>query len=248
MSFLLLGLIVCLAIWSAGRGIITIPPGSLAKLGRSAGVIACFAVALLFGLRGHVEISALALGLAWWLNGGRGLPDLGGFSGLSGNRFAGFKGLGGAGGAAVSTLRSAMIEMRIDHATGSMRGTVLAGGFTGRELELMTQNELSTLMAECGKLDAEGAGLLQAYLDRRFAGRREDAYADADPGPARRRPGAMTAEEAYQVLGLAPGAPDEAVRRAYRDLMKRLHPDQGGSTYLAARVNQARDVLLNRHR
>jgi hypothetical protein len=237
----LVGLAVCLAIWEAGRGVIQIPPGSIARLARKSGVLAMVLVAILFGLRGHLEISALALGFAWWLNGTGPFPGL---------RFGArsFGGLGGSSAGAVSTLRTAMIEMRIDHATGQMRGTVLAGNFAGRELELMTKAELASLEAECAKLDAEGARLLQAYLDRRFAGRREDAYAHADPGPARRRPGAMTAEEAYEVLGLAPGAPDEAVRRAYKDLMKRLHPDQGGSTYLAARVNQARDVLLNRHR
>jgi hypothetical protein len=237
----LLGLAICLIIWSAGRGIIRIPPGSIAKLARKSSVIACVGIAVLFALRGHLEISALALGFAWWLNWTGAFPAL---------RFGGrhFSGFGGSAAGAVSTLRTAMIEMRIDHATGAMRGTVLAGAFSGRELELMTQADLSALASECAKLDAEGARLLQAYLDRRFAGRRENAYADADPGPARRRPGAMTAEEAYEILGLAPGAPDEAVRRAYRDLMKKLHPDQGGSTYLAARVNQARDVLLNRHR
>jgi hypothetical protein len=239
--FFLLGLAVCLLIWSAGRGIVRIPPGSLAKLARKSGVIACIGIALLLGLRGNLEFAALALGFAWWLNGTGPFPQL---------RFGGrsFGKPGGMAGGGVSTLRTAMIEMRIDHVTGAMHGTVLAGTFMGRELDPMTEAELSALGSECTRLDAEGARLLQAYLDRRFAGRREDAYADADPGPARRRPGAMTAEEAYEILGLAPGAPDEAVRRAYRDLMKKLHPDQGGSTYLAARVNQARDVLLNRHR
>jgi hypothetical protein len=237
----LIGLVICLVIWGAGRGVIQIRPGSLAKLARKSSVIGCVLIAILFGLRGHLEISGLALGLAWWLNGAGTFPSLRFGRGSS-------AGLGGTTAGAVSTLRTAMIEMRIDHATGKMRGTVLAGGFVGRELELMTKAELALLEGECAKLDAEGSRLLQAYLDRRFAGRREDAYADADPGPARRRPGAMTAEEAYEVLGLAPGAPDEAIRRAYKDLMKRLHPDQGGSTYLAARVNQARDVLLNRHR
>ena len=239
----LIGLAICLVIWGAGRGWITIAPGSLARLARKSGVLACVLMAILLVLRGNLEISVLALGLAWWLNGAAGLARL-----RFGGRGSGRRREPDAAAGAVSTLRTAMIEMRIDHATGRMRGTVLAGRFVGRELELMTKAELASLAGECASLDAEGARLLQAYLDRRFAGRREDAYADADPGPARRRPSAMTAEEAYEVLGLAPGAPDEAVRRAYKDLMKRLHPDQGGSTYLAARVNQARDVLLNRHR
>jgi hypothetical protein len=241
MTFFVLGLAICVIIWSVGRGYIRIQPGSSTRLARKAGVAACIAIALLFALRGHLEISALALGAAWLLDGTIRFPRL-----RFGARF--MRGISGNAGGAVSTFRTAMIEMRVDHATGAMRGTVLAGAFSGRELELMNEAQLATLALECAKFDAEGARLLQAYLDRRFAGRREDAYAHADPSPARRRPGAMTADEAYEVLGLAPGAPDDAVRRAYRDLMKKIHPDQGGSTYLAARVNQARDVLLNRHR
>jgi curved DNA-binding protein CbpA len=58
----------------------------------------------------------------------------------------------------------------------------------------------------------------------------------------------MTKEEAYQVLGLQPGASLDEIRQAYRTLMKKLHPDHGGTAYLAARVNQAKEVLLGRHR
>src|SRR5262249_10208241 len=92
--------------------------------------------------------------------------------------------------------------------------------------------------------------LLTTYLDRREPGWREHAQSDAGTGSGAGSPrgGKMTEEEAYQILGIQPGASAEEVSRAHRSLMKKLHPDQGGTTYLAARVNEAKDVLLRRHR
>jgi DnaJ-domain-containing protein 1 len=89
-----------------------------------------------------------------------------------------------------------------------------------------------------------------AYLDRRDPGWRENSQTDATTGSGRRgwSTGKMTEEEAYQILGVQPGASAKDIGLAHRSLMKKLHPDQGGSTYLAARVNEAKDVLLRRHR
>ena len=147
----------------------------------------------------------------------------------------------------VSRVRSAFIEMELEHDTGSMRGRVLGGRYEGANLDAL---EVKSLIEFLGEIDEESRALLMAYLDRRAPRWRDDVQADAAAGQARssRASGKMTDEEAYQILGLHPGATAEEIGRAHRTLMKKLHPDQGGSTYLAARINEAKDVLLRRHR
>jgi hypothetical protein len=143
-----------------------------------------------------------------------------------------------------SRVRSAFLDMSLDHDTGDMTGTVVQGAYAGRDLATLGEGELKALALEA-RADGDSLALLEAYLDRRFPGWREDVERDADPG--QRRPGpsqAMTKEEAHEILGLRPGASAEEIRAAHRALMKRLHPDQGGSTWLAAKLNQAKDVLL----
>jgi hypothetical protein len=133
---------------------------------------------------------------------------------------------------------------------GSLRtGQVMAGPGAGAWLDAMPTGAVVELLRLCRLRDAAGAALLEPYLDRRAPGWRVDAQRDRDPRPGGApNPGAMTQEEAYQVLGLQRGATAEQIRSAHRSLMKSAHPDQGGSAERAARVNAARDRLLNRHR
>ena len=147
----------------------------------------------------------------------------------------------------VSRVRTAFLEMELDHDTGAMRGRILAGRHEGANLDALDPPTLNGLL---GEIDGDSRDLLAAYLDRRQPGWREHAQGDAAAGDRTRAApsGKMTDEEAYQILGVQPGATAEDISRAHRSLMKRLHPDQGGSTYLAARVNEAKDVLLRRHR
>ncbi|WP_404861818.1 DnaJ domain-containing protein [Georhizobium sp. MAB10] len=147
-----------------------------------------------------------------------------------------------------STVRSAALEMELDLDTGDMNGLVLAGPFEGADLASLDETELLTLH-QALLSDEESRQLLEAYLDRRIPRWRGDAEADADDGlGAAPGTGAMTEKEAYEVLGLRPGASEAEIRQAHRSLMKRVHPDTGGSVFLAARINEAKDILLRRHR
>ena len=135
--------------------------------------------------------------------------------------------------------------MTLDHDSGALIGRIVAGPQAGHSLD---EFDLPQLAAMIPTLDAESVALLESYLDRRFPAWREDAQGSAAGGQRRAPPGGkMTAEEAYQILGLQPGAGRDEIGRAHRALMKKLHPDQGGSTYLAARVNEAKDTLLRTH-
>jgi hypothetical protein len=209
-------------------------PPAAARLVRQGGGALGLLGALILLLRGSIVLASLlasaALGFAGWRN--------------AANLGALFRGPQSKKG---STARSAMIEMRLDHATGQMTGWVLAGPMEGQSLDMLSRPACLELHATCLRDDPDGARLLETYLDRRFAGWREAAKGQGDAGRAQSSAGVMSEKEAYETLGLAQGASPEEITRAHRALMKKLHPDHGGATSLAARVNQAKDILLRRH-
>lgn len=148
-----------------------------------------------------------------------------------------------------SGVRTEALQMELDHDSGRMEGRCLKGQFAGRALSSLSPDELLQLLEELRTTDPQGALLIEAYLDRRSHGwrnRRSDDAARGEPRQPRGPRGRMTSKEAYDVLGLEPGAKGEAIRAAHRRLMMKLHPDQGGSTYLASRINEAKEVLLGR--
>jgi hypothetical protein len=128
--------------------------------------------------------------------------------------------------------------MTLDHDTGHMEGTVRQGEFQGRRLAELDHDELLALWRELRAADEASATLLESWLDRAWPEWRGGA------APPRSRSARMSPEEALEVLDLAPGATPDEIRAAHRRLMLKLHPDQGGSTWLAARLNEARDILL----
>lgn len=233
MPTILLGLAALLILLWLVKAAARADPKGLVRGARLAGGVAALGGAAFLVARGQASIGIplglTGLGLLGWLPFGQGV------FGQRTNKAAG----------QVSRVRSAFLEMELDHDTGAMNGRLLAGRLAGVSLDAL---DLPTLVALLGEIDEESRSLLAAYLDRRSPRWREDAQSGAAAGESgAARSSKMTEEEAYQILGLEPGASAEEIRRTHRVLMKKLHPDQGGSTYLATRVNQAKDVLLRRH-
>lgn len=139
--------------------------------------------------------------------------------------------------AGLSTVESAFFSMTLDHDSARMDGRVLQGRFSGRMLGSLGLDDLLALLRDCAT-DAESARLLEAYLDRRFG-------ADWRTGQTQPRADApMTRADALAELGLVEGASEAQIRDAYRQRMRKVHPDHGGTDAQAARVNRARDILL----
>ncbi len=145
-----------------------------------------------------------------------------------------------------SQIETRYLRMTLDHDTGTLDGHILAGRHRDRRLAELTLDQLLEVRAECHADDPDGLPLIEAYVDR-IHGAGWRAADSAGQGTGDTTPHAsevMTRAEAYEVLGLKPGAAEAEIHAAYHRLMMKIHPDQGGSNYLAAKINQAKDLLL----
>ena len=143
-----------------------------------------------------------------------------------------------------STVATDELRMTLDHETGAMDGEVLVGRLAGQRLAAIELDALETLLDELATVDSRQ--LLTAYLDRRFPGwsdnsRNDDNRGNSPPGSD----GGMDSGQALAVLGLDEGASKDEIVHAHRRLMHKLHPDRGGTDYLAATLNLAKKVLLD---
>jgi len=233
MPELVLGALVLVIVLWGLNAFSKFDPRVVARSLKGGGGLVALAAAIFLGMRGElgvaVPLGAFGLGLLGWLPFG---PA--GFGARTQKRSG-----------QTSRVRSAYIEMELDHDSGEMRGRIIAGRHQGAALENL---DVRTLAAMLSEIDEESRALLAAYLDRRDPGWREHTQGDAAAGRGAASNGKMTEQEAYQILGLQPGASADDISGAHRALMKKLHPDQGGTTYLAARINEAKEVLLRRHR
>lgn len=154
------------------------------------------------------------------------------------------------GGGNKSTVQSDYLRMVLDHDSADMDGDILKGKFAGRKLSQCSKEELIELLDWYASNDEDSFNLLQAYLQRTFGGEFESASGHRDDTSNRggTDPSQLTEHEALEVLGLESDATDEEIIAAHKKLMQKLHPDRGGSNYLAAKVNQAKDFLLKKNR
>ncbi|WP_417515071.1 molecular chaperone DnaJ [Marinobacter sp.] len=164
-------------------------------------------------------------------------------------------GLGGDGAKAnpgnQSHVSSDILDMTLDHDSGNMSGEVLKGPMAGRALADLGETEFIGLLQYCRDHDEDSARLLETYLDRRFGDSwRADDPADghSESGGERENSGgggSLSESEALDILGLEAGASRDEIIQAHRRVMQKIHPDRGGSNYLAARVNEAKERLLS---
>lgn len=231
--YLLIGALALYLLSVAARSFATTPPAHIVQLGKYAIGAVVIAVALFFLLSGRAAnavetlIALLPLFVRWR------------------SVWQGMRNATGPTPGRSSAVDTAWLRMSLDHDTGAMDGVVLQGARRGARLGDCSRDDLLALLAELRVNDPDGAQLLEAYLDRVHP----DWRAGAAPGPQDQSSfasAAMSRDEAYRILGLEPGADEAAIRAAHRRLMVKLHPDQGGSTYLAAKINQAKDLLLGR--
>ncbi len=237
----ILGLALLAGLLLAGRWFTTADPKTLVKVLKWLLFGFIGAVALFFVFTGRLAWAFFALPalLPWFMRARRAHRMYKTFSRMA----SGGPGSAGKGGAGQSSdVETRFLRMALDHATGKMTGEVLEGDYAGRTLDSMSVNELVDLLKTCWIEDQPSAQVLETYINRIHPDWRQTAQEDgkgAGPGA-----GPMTRSQALEILGLVEGAGEQEIKDAHRRLIAGLHPDHGGSTYLAAQINRAKDVLL----
>ena len=237
-AYVILGVCLLAGLWLLAQWFMSADPRTLARIVRQAGIVVAVVFVLFLAVTGRLGPAILVLGVL--------LPMILRWRAVM-NRLRAAKGPSPGN---LSTIRTDYLEVALDHDSGRMTGHVLRGRFAGASLEDLTVDQLVELLAESRVADSQSAAIVEAFLDREH-GTEWRSMSGADSGGSTAGgtgsggSGSMTLEEAYSVLGLAPGATPEEIKAAHHRLMKKFHPDQGGSDYLAAKLNQAKDKLLS---
>jgi DnaJ-like protein len=230
--YLALGVVLLFVLLAIGRWFSEADPAGIAKALKWAGIAVAIAAAIFLAATGKLvgaltDLTALAiLFVRWkWI-------------------WAQIKGAAGPAPGNQSTVETPTLRMILDHDSQNLDGEVLRGPLQGRWLSSLDVADLNALVAECRASDPQGFSLLQTYMERRFGANSQRATGQSGAKENAFSRGAMSRDEALEILGLKAGATSNEIKAAYHRLMLKVHPDQGGSTFLAAKINQAREVLL----
>lgn len=237
MGYLLLGMALLVAFLVGARWFVSADPKTLVKSLKWVAIVIVAIAVLLLVLTGRIITMIWALPVLFPI-----LMRLR-HAARTAKNHARMHGVGGKG--ASSTVSSAFLEMSLDHESGEMDGHVTLGSHQGRRLSDLTLPELQTLYGDYAARDSESARLLAAFLDRYHPDWRDgNDHGTTEPPP--RGNSGMSRDEALRILGLEAGADTAEIKAAHHRLIAGLHPDKGGSAYLAAKINQARDTLLGK--
>ncbi len=233
-----LGLALLVGLLLLGRWYVSTDPKTLLKVFKWASLTVLVVVGLFLLLTGRLAWALFTLPVLFgWFMRFRSIAR-------AARNFSKMAAAAGAGGATASDDKSEVetrfFRMVLEHGSGRMDGEILDGTFRGKRLGELAETELLSLLDECRKCDEQSVMVLQAYLDRQYPDWRRNQAG----GRHHSADDAMGQEDALDVLGLAEGASENEIKEAHRRLMSGLHPDHGGSTYLASKINQAKDILL----
>ncbi len=234
-QMLLLGIFLLAGLVLLGRWFVTADPRTMARTLRYVGIGAAVLVILFLAVTRQLGVLLMALPvlaplfLRWRAVANR------------------LKSMRGPSPGITSGIDTDFLHVELDHDTGRMAGRIRRGRHADRDLESLSVDEVIEVIREAHQDDPQSAAVLEAFLDRTHGAEwREGATGQEKENGARGTgDGPMTREEAYRILGLEPGADAQAIKHAHRRLMMKFHPDQGGSDYIAAKLNEAKDLLLD---
>jgi hypothetical protein len=245
LAWFVLAVCVLLAVALAGRWFATADPKIMARVLKRGVLTILVCVIVFLAVTGRLAfVIPLVAGAVWWLIRNNLKSIL--FRGAQQAFRAGTA--GASGGGSQSDVKTDYLHMKLDHESGEISGQILRGRFKGAELTSLSTAEVIDLLRECQSADPKSANLLAAYLDKTAGPDWRDTWShdqNGSAGAGNGGEGPMTRDEALEVLGLSGNPTAEEIKAAHHRLMQKMHPDMGGSTWLATKINAARDLLLN---
>ena len=243
MPYLILGVAILLGLVLAGRWYVNASPQSILRVFKWIAVIGCIMIGILIILTRQFTWSAfmlLAL-LPWFLRARQASRMAKNWSRMTNSAAGG----SGAAPGQTSEIETKYLRMFLDHDTGEMNGDVIIGEFSGKTLRNLSFEDLIRLFDEV-RGEKNSMQVLAAYIERYHgdAWRESNYFTESMDSGIEDTSGLMTQKEAFKVLGLEEGASSDEIKAAHRRLMSKLHPDHGGSNYLATKLNEAKDLLL----